>query len=425
MSDIRELLTSEERDGQHLALKGRLIALGVISVLLIFVTPYPGLLYYHGLIAVFLLIGVGGYYSQQQSWYRPWHQYIFIFADFALLSFTVTYPNPIAAFEYPPQIGYRFGNVIYLYVLLIGLAFSYRPKFVVWGGLAGAVCWGIGLLWMVSLPDTVSQLNVSDDELLADPWKYINDPKFVDLGVRLQEVVVFLVSAGLIATIVHRSRRLVLRQVTAERERQFVREALGKYVPASVANAIIEDRGALEPQRRTATMLFTDIKGFTAMVEQMDPAAVMTMLNDYFAAVGEVIVAEGGVINQFQGDAILATFNVPVPDEDHAAAAIRAARQIHETVENRSFAGHTVRSRIGIATGEVMAGSVGSGSQSAYTVHGDAVNLAARLEQMNKETGTTILIAGPTVEACRDPIEAKMVGEIPIRGHSAELVYTL
>ncbi len=425
MSDIRDALISEERDGQFLALRGRLIALGVISVLLIFVTPFPGLLYYHGLIAVFALIGVAGHHSQQQSWYRTWHQYFFIFADFALLSFTVTYPNPISIFEYPPQVSYRFGNVIYLYVLLIGLAFSYRPKFVVWGGLAGAACWGIGLAWMVTLPDTLSQLNVSDDEMLADPWKYINDPKFVDLGVRLQEIVVFLVSAGLIATIVHRSRRLVLRQVTAERERQFVREALGKYVPASVANAIIEDRGALEPQRRTATMLFTDIEGFTAMVEQMDPAAVMTMLNDYFAAVGEAIVAEEGVINQFQGDAVLATFNVPVPDDDHAGAAIRAARRIHETVEHRTFAGHTIRSRIGIATGEVMAGSVGSGSQLAYTVHGDAVNLAARLEQMNKETGTGILIAGSTIEACRDPIEARPVGEIPIRGRSPAQVFAL
>ena len=131
------------------------------------------------------------------------------------------------------------------------------------------------------------------------------------------------------------------------------------------------------------------------------------------------------MINQFQGDAVLATFNVPVEDADHAGAAVRAAMNIRKACETETFAGQKLRNRVGIATGEVIAGSVGRGVQLSYTVHGDAVNLAARLEQMNKETGTTILIAENTYDIVKDRFEAEHMGEIPIRGRSAASVYSV
>jgi adenylate cyclase len=424
-ADVRNTFAEEERNGQRLALKGRLITLVPIAILLLFVTPIPDVFYFHALIAVFAVIGLAGFYWQHQPGYRPWHQHVFAAGDFALLTIILVIPNPIATLEYPPQLTYHLNNSIYLYVVLLGLAFSYRPTTVIIGGIAGAVCWGLGLVWMLSLPDTLSILNVDEAKLIADPFGYLSNIKFIDLGVRLQEVVIFLVCAGLVATIVMRSRRLVYRQAMAEQDRHFVRNALGKYVPASVANAIIADQGALEPQRQTATMLFADIEGFTGMVEQMDPADVLAMLNEYFAEVGKIIVEEGGVINQFQGDAVLATFNLPVLDPDHAAAAIRAALKIRTATDQSEFAGHSLDCRIGIATGEVVAGSVGSGQQLAYTVHGDAVNLAARLEQMNKETQTRILIAGTTIDACEEEFSVDLIGEIPIRGRADAKVYSV
>ncbi len=424
-TDISDALVAEEREGFRRALTGRLYALLAISGLLPFLTPFPEVLYYHGLIAVFAVIGLLANYFQNQIWFKPWHHYLFVMADFGLITFTVLYPNPLGDSAFPPQTTYQNGNAIYLFVLLVGLAFSYRPRLVLWGGLAGALSWGLGLLWILSLPETTSILSIDSDAFSAAPFDYLTQPTFVDLGVRLQELVIFAVCASLIAIIVMRSRNLVLRQVTAERERHFVREALGKYVPVSVANAIVADRGVLKPQRQTATMLFADIEGFTGLVERTDPAEVFAILNDYFAAIGAAIVDQGGVINQFQGDAVLATFNLPVEDPDHAAAAVRAALGIRQACQNQAFASHTIRSRVGIATGEVIAGSVGSGSQLAYTVHGDAVNLAARLEQMNKEIGTTILIAGETVRAAGEGLEAQQVGEIPIRGRAAADVYSI
>ncbi|MBT3790860.1 MAG: adenylate/guanylate cyclase domain-containing protein [Alphaproteobacteria bacterium] len=423
--NVLRIFKQEERNGQRLALKGRIYTLIPIAILLLFVTPIPDVFYFHGLITVFGVLGVLGYFWQRHPAFKGWHQRIFATADFALLTSILVIPNPLATLDYPPQLTYHLNNSIYLYVVLMGLAFSYRPATVIFGGIAGAVCWGLGLVWMLSLPDTLSILNVDEAKLIADPFMYLSNIKFIDLGVRLQEVVVFLVCAGLVATIVMRSRRLVYRQAMAEQDRHFVREALGKYVPASVANAIINDRGALEPQRQTATMLFADIEGFTGMVERMDPADVLAMLNAYFSKVGKVIVEEGGVINQFQGDAVLATFNLPIEDPDHAGAAIRAAQKIRSAAEQHEFAGHKLDCRVGIATGEVVAGSVGSGQQLAYTVHGDAVNLAARLEQMNKETDTRILISESTIAASTAEFDSRLIGEIPIRGRANAKVYTI
>jgi adenylate cyclase len=424
-ADVLRTFRQEERNGQRLALKGRIYTLIPISILLFFVTPIPDVFYFHALITVFGILGVVGYFWQRHPAYKGWHQHVFAAADFALLTSILVIPNPLATIEYPPQLTYHLNNSIYLYVVLIGLAFSYRPMTVIIGGITGAICWSAGLAWMLSLPDTLSILNVEEAKLIADPFAYLSNIKFIDLGVRLQEIVIFLVCASLVATIVMRSRRLVYRQAMAEQDRHFVREALGKYVPASVANAIINDRGALEPQRQTATMLFADIEGFTGMVERMDPADVLAMLNAYFSEVGRVIVEEGGVINQFQGDAVLATFNLPIDDPDHAGAAIRAAQKIRSAAEQQEFAGHKLDCRVGIATGEVVAGSVGSGLQLAYTVHGDAVNLAARLEQMNKETDTRILIAESTIAASNVEFESRLIGEIPIRGRADAKVYTI
>jgi len=423
--NLSAALQAEERSGYRLAFKGRMYTLGVIGILLLFLTPFPDVLYFHLLLAVFAISGLIANACQKQAWFQPLHNYPFVLADFALLTFTLIYPNPLSTVDFPPQTAYRFGTSVYLFVLLTGLALSYRPKLVLWGGLAGAMCWGLGLLWMLSLPETISALNVGPNVLAASPLEYLLLPTFVDLGARVQEIVVFILCAGLIATSVIRSRRLVTRQVIAERERHFVVQSLGKYVPVSVANAIVADRGFLKPQRQTATMLFADIENFTGLVQRTDPADVFAILNAYFTAIGAAIVAEGGVINQFQGDGVLATFNLPIEDPDHAGAAVRAAQAIRDTCETETFAGHHIKARIGIATGEVIAGSVGSGNQLAYTVHGDAVNLAARLEQMNKLTGTTILVAEDTIAAAAQTIDKEHMGDIPIRGHAAVSVYSV
>ena len=144
---------------------------------------------------------------------------------------------------------------------------------------------------------------------------------------------------------------------------------------------MIKDKGALDPIERQATVLFIDLTGFTKLTEAKGPRAIVDILNAYFDAATEIIGKHNGVVTQFQGDAILAIFNVPFEDEDHAQHAFDAATDLLDTVRNETFAGEQLAIRIGLNSGPLIAGNVGGGGRQSYTVHGDAVNLAARLEK--------------------------------------------
>lgn len=205
------------------------------------------------------------------------------------------------------------------------------------------------------------------------------------------------------------------RMVEGLRERDLIRDLFGRYVPETVAATLITDRGGLGPQLSTATVLFADLAGFTAMSERLDPPAIVEVLNGYFSAMVDIIEGHGGVVTQFQGDAILAIYNVPIADPDHAQKAVRTAIEMQRAVAARTFAGHRLSCRIGINTGEVVAGSVGASGRLSYTVHGDAVNLAARLEQLNKRYETQTLISGTTANLIED-VELRAMGEVEIRG---------
>ncbi|MFQ6023830.1 MAG: adenylate/guanylate cyclase domain-containing protein [Acidiferrobacterales bacterium] len=210
-------------------------------------------------------------------------------------------------------------------------------------------------------------------------------------------------------------------------ERAFIRETLGKFVSESIATAVLQDRGVVRPQVREATILFTDIERFTAISERLQPEQVIAMLNEYFAVAAQPVHDNGGVITQFQGDAILASFNLPMEDADHAANAVRAASAIQRLLEHQRFAnGIALNTRIGINTGLVVGGTVGDGDRLGYTVHGDTVNLAARLEQLNKEYGSRVLLSQRTAELADDSFEFKKIGEVAIRGRETPItVYEL
>ncbi|MEM7403807.1 MAG: adenylate/guanylate cyclase domain-containing protein [Pseudomonadota bacterium] len=207
------------------------------------------------------------------------------------------------------------------------------------------------------------------------------------------------------------------------REREQIRETFGRYVPDQMVDELLGDRGVLAPQSRETTTLFTDIVGFSTVSERMSPTELIAMLNEYFAVVAAPIENFGGVIHQFQGDAILATFNSPKDLPEHQEHALRAALDIQRLVAETRFAGGIeLGTRIGINTGEAVCGTVGSDSRLGFTVHGDEVNLAARLEQMNKELGTRILVAESTVAAIRHRFEFTQVGELPVRGREARVI---
>jgi class 3 adenylate cyclase len=216
------------------------------------------------------------------------------------------------------------------------------------------------------------------------------------------------------------------RMVEGLGERQYLRDTFGKYVSESVAAAILQDedrRGRVADTLAEATLMFTDIEGFTTLAESLAPADVARLLNLYYAAIVPVIQRHGGVVNNCIGDGLFASFNLPLPNPDHAAAAIRAALEAQVALARVAFpTGMKVRTRIGINTGPVIGVTIGTSDWLNYTLLGDAVNIASRVEQLNKQFGTIILATESTVQAAGAGFTAKHLGETDVRGHKGDVV---
>ncbi len=192
----------------------------------------------------------------------------------------------------------------------------------------------------------------------------------------------------------------------AVHDRERITSLFGKFVPQSIAKKLLasgNDSGVLPPQQSEATVLFIDIAHFTSMCESLHPNQIIAMLNDYFDCATQIIESHGGIITQFQGDAILAVYNVFDDLEHHADAALDSAIALQNEVSNRTFEGLNIQVRCGVNTGTMVAGNVGAKARLSFTVHGDAVNTASRLEQENKVLGTRILISDSTRNLLTDP----------------------
>ena len=208
-------------------------------------------------------------------------------------------------------------------------------------------------------------------------------------------------------------------------EREYLRDTFGKYVSKSVATAILDNRdraGRIADTTAEATLMFTDIEGFTGLSERLAPAEVAAILNAYLGAVVPVIQRHGGVVNSFIGDGLFASFNLPLPCDNHAAAAIAAAIEIQRVLDEGPFAGHAaLRTRIGINTGTVIGVTIGTDNRLNYTLLGDAVNVASRVEQLNKQFRTRILATESTVRAA-GAADCERLGTTDVRGHEDDVV---
>lgn len=181
-------------------------------------------------------------------------------------------------------------------------------------------------------------------------------------------------------------------------ERRRMEGTFSRFVPEGIADMLLRNEGALAPQEREASVIYTDIERFTDITATLEPREVLEMLNAYFESVAEAIQRHGGVITQFQGDAVLAVFNFPLPQREYAPRALAAAWEVAALENVRAAEKSRLRTRVGVATGRVVAGTVGGGDRLGYTVHGATVNLAARLEELNKHFGSRVLCDGRTAE---------------------------
>ncbi len=197
--------------------------------------------------------------------------------------------------------------------------------------------------------------------------------------------------------------------LTEERKKQQLKGTFQKYVSPEIVNQILRDPSKLElgGVKQEMTVFFSDVRGFTTISEKLDPKALSDLLNHYLTPMTEIIFKNSGTLDKYMGDAIMAFFGAPLPSEKHAAQGCRAAlMQIEKLFELQKIYQEQglpmIDIGIGLNTGEMSVGNMGSQTVRNYTVMGDSVNLGARLEGINKEYGTRIIISEFTVNHIRN-----------------------
>jgi adenylate cyclase len=228
---------------------------------------------------------------------------------------------------------------------------------------------------------------------------------------------IMLMLAGVAAAVVARAlRQQFENSVAAAAARDKVTNLFGQHVSPVVVEQLLD--AELRSERRTVCVLFLDIRGFTAMTRTRSADETVALLNDFFAEMIEIVDRHNGFINKFLGDGFLALFGAALQDPAAAANALAAGRAMLKAVDawNLAHPARALRVGIGIHIGEAVTGSIGSPRRKEYTAIGDTVNLAARLEQLTKETGARLLLSDP-VRAAAAASDAVDLGALPVRGY--------
>lgn len=308
-----------------------------------------------------------------------------------LIAVLALHMDPHLVFGFWPPLLY------FIFILLSTLRLDFWLS--LWTGIVAAVQQMVLVLWL--LPIT--------------PWGDIPDQTLIYHFSRS----IMLLLAGVVAGVVAGSlRRQFEQSVAAAAARDRVTNLFGQHVSPAVVDRLLETSSAPASEMRTVCVLFLDIRGFTAMTRVRPAGETVALLNDFFAEMIGVVDRHNGIINKFLGDGFLALFGAPLADPAAAANALAAARGMLDAVDawSRDRPAQALRIGIGIHIGEAVTGTVGSPQRKEYTVIGDTVNLAARLEQLTKETSSRLLVS----DAVRDAAQiegATDLGPMAIRGY--------
>ncbi|MGH7962074.1 MAG: adenylate/guanylate cyclase domain-containing protein, partial [Candidatus Binatia bacterium] len=212
-------------------------------------------------------------------------------------------------------------------------------------------------------------------------------------------------------------------------EREKIRDVMHKVVSPEVARELLQRGVALGGEMREVSVLFADIRGFTTLSEGLPPSELIRLLNVYLSRMSRVIEEEQGVIDKYIGDEVMAIFGTPLPLADHATRAVAAALGMLKELSRLNAEQQLpspLKIGIGIGSGVVVAGNVGSPQRLNYTVLGDTVNVAARLQELTKEYGVPLILSGATYEQVQTVFSCRLLGTVAVRGRQQETaLYTV
>jgi adenylate cyclase len=240
---------------------------------------------------------------------------------------------------------------------------------------------------------------------------------------------VFLLFGGIIAGLVAaRIRSGILRSLHAAEERRRIVQMFGQHVSPAVVNQLLAQPTGIQSELRDVCILVLDIRGFTAFAEKAAPDAIVNYLNGLWSKAVEIVNRHHGIVNKFLGDGFMAVFGAPLVMGDHCQNAINAARELVADIKRATDSGEIPPTRIGIGlhSGEALVGNIGSAERREYTVIGDVVNVAFRIEQLNKELNSSFLVSESVQKTVGELEGVESSASVPIRGRNAAVrVYKL
>ncbi|HEC90455.1 MAG TPA: adenylate/guanylate cyclase domain-containing protein [Alphaproteobacteria bacterium] len=318
----------------------------------------------------------------------------------------------------PPSFYLKVPTMLYVFIFISMRALRFDPSYILLSGAAAALGWMVLVLYAIFAAPGNPMITMNFVEYLTS--------NSILVGAEVDKIMVIILVTLLIALAVTRARRLMIRSVADA----IAARDLSRFVAPEIADHITSADRDIQPgdsEVGVATVMFTDIEGFSTISERIGPKNLVRALNDYFSAMNETVRRHGGVISQFQGDAMLIAFNTVRPNEKHALNAVRTAIDIQKVCAAAIFGdGVVFKTRCGINTGEVIFGAIGGAGRLLFTVHGDQVNLAARLEPLNKEYGTYVMASERTVEEAAkeggDDFGFVKVGKVTVRGRATPTV---
>jgi len=296
-------------------------------------------------------------------------------------------------------------SIVYLAIVTSGVRLS-RTAAIVGAGLNSAM--------LISL---VAASTLKENDLSVIGWA-----EWITVGVALVG------STVLGVTIATRTRGLVERSARETLISEAARNKLGAYLSPEVANLVLKETALrLGGERQQVAVLFSDLRGFTSSAESLEPECIVEQLNNYLSVMVDTIASHKGIVDKFMGDGIMAVFGAPIASEEDADRAIECGKAMMQALNahnklRKSQELPELKHGIGIHYGPVIAGNIGTAKRAAYTVIGDTVNLASRLEGATKQLETDFVVSEETVKACRRAHGLKRIDEIQVPGRIGSVI---
>jgi adenylate cyclase len=384
------------------------------------------------------LIGLVQYILLRTRMSPHWAKYAFVAADCIYLTLLLGLRHQFSNDLPTATITIKEGGVLFFFAFLVHGAFTYSPRFVLWTGFCITMGW-LALLWMaLNEPGTTFDLTSASLGGATDMWERYGSPHYLPaMKITYDFAVLFFLALGLAAAVA-RSRRLVLDASQAERSRANLAR---HFSPRMVDWATHLDRASFAPVRQECAILFADIRGFTSLCEAQTPEQSVNLLRRFHARMQDRLFAMNGTLDRIMGDGFLATFGVPMqggPDQANASSAAACAVEMLAAVGDLnaqllSEGQKPIQIGIGLHFGPVMFGDIGSARMATFTVVGDTVNLASRLQGLTRSFGSPVAMSAAFVDRLRkeggaDAFRSRLRSEglHGVRGRLGEIeVFTL